>query len=123
MGGAILKRIGIGVGAATLLVVAVGFLMPRTYTVERSLVIDASPDRIATEVAGLDEKILAECEVRYADSSGGTRVTWTLNGDAGLNVLDRYMGVMMDDLAGPMLEDGLDRLKVASERPAPAVVE
>lgn len=119
MGGAILKRIGIGVGAATLLVVAVGFLMPRTYAVERSLVIDASPERIRTEAASLDETYLDECEVRYADSTGGTRVTWLLTGDAGWNVLDRYLNIPYSRLLGSKLEDGLDRLKVASERPAP----
>ena len=52
-------------------------------------------------------------------SGTGTGDVETDTGDAGWNVLDRYMGVMMDGLVGPMLEDGLDRLKVASERPAP----
>jgi len=42
----ILKRIAIGVGLATLLVIAVGFVLPRTYTVERSVTIAAEPGHI-----------------------------------------------------------------------------
>ena len=42
----LLKRIGLGIGLATLLVVGVGLALPREYTISRSIVIDASVDRI-----------------------------------------------------------------------------
>ena len=42
----ILTRVGIGVGAATVLVVAVGFLLPRTFEVSKTMVIKAKPARI-----------------------------------------------------------------------------
>jgi hypothetical protein len=42
----ILLRIGIGVVAATILAAIVGFFLPSTFEVERSLVIEASPERI-----------------------------------------------------------------------------
>jgi hypothetical protein len=41
-----------------------------------------------------------------------------MTGDNGLNVLERYLGLMMDAVVGPVFESGLDRLKVAAERPA-----
>jgi hypothetical protein len=44
--GPILRRIGIGVGLATLVFVAVGLFLPRTYTVSRSVVIAAPQARI-----------------------------------------------------------------------------
>jgi hypothetical protein len=42
----ILKRIGIGVGLATLVVVVVAMFLPRTYTVSRSVVIAAPQERV-----------------------------------------------------------------------------
>jgi hypothetical protein len=174
----ILKRIAIGVGLATLVVIAVGFALPRTYTVTRSVTIDADPARIhgfvgdlerwpdwttwiqedptieiaygdnttgvgahqswkgksgsgeltftrsdpATGIAydmGFDGgKYVARCEMNYRPVGDRTEVEWTMTGDHGLNVLERYMGLMMDAVIGPMFEDGLDRLKVAAERPS-----
>ena len=42
----ILKRVGIGVGGATLLVIVVGFLLPSTFEVSKSVIIKAAPERI-----------------------------------------------------------------------------
>jgi hypothetical protein len=52
--GPILKRIGIGIGLATLLVVAVGFMLPASYTVSRAVTIDADPAHIHTFVGDLE---------------------------------------------------------------------
>jgi len=46
MVGPILKRIGIGVGLATLVVIVVSLFLPRTYTVSRSVMIDAPLERV-----------------------------------------------------------------------------
>jgi len=51
--GPIIKRVGIGVGLATLLVVAVGFMLPSSYTVSRSVIINADPSHIHTFVGDL----------------------------------------------------------------------
>lgn len=42
----VIKRVGIGILAATLLVAGIGLLLPREYTVSRSVVIEASRDRV-----------------------------------------------------------------------------
>jgi len=42
----VLTRIGIGIGAATVLVVVVGFLLPSTFEVTRTVVIKAEPKHI-----------------------------------------------------------------------------
>jgi len=42
-GRAVLVRVGIGVGAASLLVIVVGLLLPRTFSVERSRDVAAAP--------------------------------------------------------------------------------
>ena len=172
----ILKRIGIGVGAATLLVVAVGLFLPRTWTVGRTVTIDAptarvhalcddleqwpawtpwfradpeleitmgavtrgvgahqswrgkdgageltftasDPERgIAYDIAFIDRNTRAVCTMAYAPAANGaTEVTWTMTGDSGWNVMERYLGLLMDPLLGPMFEDGLERLKLVAE--------
>lgn len=42
----VLTRIGLGVGGATVLVTVVGFLLPSTFEVSKSMIIKASPERI-----------------------------------------------------------------------------
>lgn len=53
--GPILKRVSIGVGLATLAVLGVGFLLPATYSVNRSLVIKAEAAHIHTFVNDLEQ--------------------------------------------------------------------
>ena len=48
----VLRLILIGVVLATLVVVAVGFLLPREYTVERRVTINAAPERIHALAGG-----------------------------------------------------------------------
>ena len=51
----IFKRVGLGVGLATLLVIAVGLFLPRTYTIERSIVIAAPQNHIHELCGNLEE--------------------------------------------------------------------
>ena len=51
----LLKRIGIGVGLATLLVIVVGLFLPRTYTIERSIVITAPQEHIHEFLDNLEQ--------------------------------------------------------------------
>ncbi len=180
----ILKRIGIGVGAATLLVVAVGLFIPRTWSVSRAVAIDAEQARVhelcsdlqqwpawapwlqadpelevtlgavtsgvgthqawqgkggageltftrsdpawgvGYDLAFIDQGTHAACTMVYGPvPGGGTEVTWTMSGNHGWNVMDRYLGLWMGPLQGPMLEDGLERLKLVAEDRAPGVDE
>ena len=48
---------------------------------------------------------------KFEAVDGGTKVTWGLRGNSGMNVAGRYMGLMMDRFVGPDFEDGLARLK------------
>jgi effector-binding domain-containing protein len=51
-------------------------------------------------------------------ADGGTRVNWTLEGDAGLNPIGRWFGVFIDRMIGPDFESGLARLKAVAEAEA-----
>ena len=50
----VLKRIGLGVGIATLLVAIVGFTLPASYTITRSIVIDASTQDVHAYLSDLN---------------------------------------------------------------------
>ena len=178
--GPILKRILIGVAAATLLVFAVGLVLPRTWAVSRKATVEAPRERVHALCADLTEwtawapwlqegpglvvtpgdtvqgpgarlawstpdgsgtvavtasdpqdgvaftlafpqrGLRADCLLAYAPAAGGaTTVTWTMTGDAGWNVMDRYLGLMMDPVLGPLFADGLERLKLVAEDKAP----
>ncbi|HXZ50041.1 MAG TPA: SRPBCC family protein [Usitatibacter sp.] len=50
-------------------------------------------------------------------AAGGTRVTWTQEGDLGGNPLKHYIAAAMDRLVGPDFEQGLANLKSVAEKP------
>jgi len=51
------------------------------------------------------------------NASGGTTVTWRMNGDMGSNPLYRWFALFGDRLIGPDFEAGLARLKTLAEQP------
>lgn len=181
--GQIFKLIGIGFGLAGLLVVAVGLLLPSGYTIERSVVINATPEQIHQFAGHLDQwprwtpwlhsdpslvitqgalttgkgaqqswqsktgggeltftrcqsdwgvafdmnlgkkKRLSACSLQYRSIPEGTEVIWQMQGDSGLDIFGRYFNLMLDPLMGPMLDEGLTRLKMLSEEPADSTQE
>ena len=50
-----------------------------------------------------------------APEGGGTRITWSIEGDMGGNPLMRWMALAMDGLVGKDFEAGLARLKTLAE--------
>lgn len=59
----------------------------------------------------------------FAPGDGGTKVTWSLDTDAGMNPISRYFGLMLDSMVGPDYEAGLANLKVLAEADAKAAAE
>lgn len=53
----------------------------------------------------------------FVPEGGGTKVTWTMNGDMGSNPLYRWMALFMDRMVGPDFEAGLANLKALAEKP------
>lgn len=54
--------------------------------------------------------------VSFEPAGNGTKVTWFMAGDAGMNPLFRWFGFFMDRLVGPDFEGGLANLKKLAER-------
>ncbi|QNM96007.1 SRPBCC family protein [Chitinimonas koreensis] len=47
----------------------------------------------------------------------GSKVTWTNEGELGMNPVNRYFGLFMDRMVGPDFEAGLANLKALAEQP------
>ena len=45
----------------------------------------------------------------------GSKVTWNMNGDAGMNPMFRWFGLFMDKMVGPDFDAGLKNLKKLAE--------
>lgn len=176
----IFKLIGLGFGLAALVVVIVGFLLPSGYTITRSIVVQAPPERVHEFVGNLDQwprwtpwlrtdptlvitpgallagegahqswhsktgggemtvtrsqpdwgvafnmvlgkhKRMSACSLLYHPTPTGTEVVWQMQGDSGLDIFGRYFNLLLDPLMGPMLDEGLARLKMLAEEPADA---
>lgn len=55
-------------------------------------------------------------ELQLEPADGGTRVTWSLNGDMGANPLMHWFALMMDRMVGPDFAAGLANLKAEAEK-------
>ena len=54
-------------------------------------------------------------ELQLTPQGNGTKVVWTMNGDAGMNPIVRWLGLFMDKMVGPDFEAGLTHLKKLAE--------
>ncbi|RDV27467.1 polyketide cyclase [Alteromonas aestuariivivens] len=173
---AVLKKLLYGAVVLVVVVAMAGFMLPKEYTVERSIVIDAPPEEIYANVVDLRAwpqwgvwfKRDPEMKITYSGPdraigmrttwqsqtegdgemeitelhhnrqvvyslyfpefdmgstgkfllepvSEGTRVTWSDQGSVGMNPVDRYFVLMIDNLIGPDFETGLQNLKTVIE--------
>lgn len=54
--------------------------------------------------------------ISYAEAGDGkTRVTWRFSGKVGFNPIMRFFAWQMDEMVGPVFENGLKKLKTAAE--------
>jgi uncharacterized protein YndB with AHSA1/START domain len=170
----VLKILKYLLGIAVVLVAA-GFLLPATYSSERSVTINAPVDKVfplvanhkewrrwsvwnqrdpnmqmsysGTEMAAgskwswksksegnggmefsavepnkrigyiltMQDTSPATGELKFTPDGAGTKVTWNIFGDAGMNPVFRWFGLFMDRLVGPDFEAGLKKLKKIAE--------
>lgn len=54
----------------------------------------------------------------FEETPEGTKVTWAMDSDMGMNPVGRYFGLMMDKFLGPDFEKGLNSIKTLVEKPA-----
>ena len=169
-----LKNLAMFVVVLALFLVALAYLMPAQWHVERTAVVNAPPEVIYAKVADLrqwrqwtiwylrnpqletryegpasgvgavsewrdaqgtgrliitaaeanrqiaydllfDGEMLTRGSIVLAPDASGTRVTWTFDGDAGLNPVKRYFGILVTRRVGDDFDAGLATLKRVSE--------
>lgn len=54
-------------------------------------------------------------DLKFAPEGAGTKVTWDMNGNAGMSPVFRWFGLFMDRMIGPDFEAGLNNLKKLAE--------
>jgi uncharacterized protein YndB with AHSA1/START domain len=78
----------------------------------------ATPDqRVAYDLYFPDMDSTSTGELRFEAGPGGTRITWTMDGDMGANPLMHWMALLMDRMVGPDFDGGLANLKALAEQP------
>jgi hypothetical protein len=56
----------------------------------------------------------------FEETPEGTKITWTMIADMGMNPIGKYMGLMMDSMIGSDFEKGLENLRKVVEKPVAA---
>ena len=73
--------------------------------------------RVAYELYFPDFGTTSPGDFRFSAADGGTRVTWTMNGNMGRNPLFRWMALFADGMVGKDFDEGLAQLKALAEKP------
>ena len=60
-------------------------------------------------------KYLSTGTFTFAPDTGGTKVTWGMDGNVSRNPLDRFFSLLMDSMIGKDFEEGLGNLKKKAE--------
>ena len=78
----------------------------------------AEPDKqIAYQLTFADFGMVSRGTLSLLASGTGTKVSWTNEGEFGVNPFIRYFGLMMDSMVGKDFDAGLTNLKQLAEKP------
>ncbi len=75
----------------------------------------ASPTEGVAYDMVFDESYESTGAVSYTPVGEGTKVTWTMRADHGMNIMERYMGLLMGGAVEKMFDRGLEKLKATVE--------
>jgi len=75
-----------------------------------------APKRVAYELYFPDFGTTSTGELRLDAQAGGTRVTWSMDGDMGKNPLFRWVALFADGMVGSDFAAGLAGLKLQAEK-------
>jgi uncharacterized protein YndB with AHSA1/START domain len=79
--------------------------------------IEAVPgERVVYSLTFPDMGMTSRGTLSLAPEGGGTRITWSQEGDVGRSPVNRYFALFMDRLVGPDFEQGLANLKALAEK-------
>jgi uncharacterized protein YndB with AHSA1/START domain len=72
--------------------------------------------RVAYDLYFPDFGTTPQGDLRFVAEGQGTRVTWTMDGNMGSNILFRWMTLFVDGMVGKDFEGGLANLKALAEK-------
>ena len=73
--------------------------------------------RVAYDLFFPDFGTTSSGDLTLVPEGGGTKVTWTMNGDMGANPLFRWFALNADSMVGKDFDAGLAGLKEVAEKP------
>ena len=73
------------------------------------------PNKRVGYILTMEDMTPATGEFKFAPDGAGTKLTWDMTGNAGMNPVFRWFGLFMDQLIGPDFEAGLKNLKKLAE--------
>jgi effector-binding domain-containing protein len=86
-------------------------------------IVESSPFKTIKFKLDFDGQGTASASFQFATVEGGTKVTWGMDTDVGMNPIGRYMGLMFDTWVGKDFEEGLANLKKLVEVQAQSAVD
>ena len=73
------------------------------------------PNKRVGYILTMEDMTPATGDLKFTPEGAATKVTWDMNGNAGMNPVFRWFGLFMDQLIGPEFEAGLKNLKKLAE--------
>lgn len=77
-------------------------------------IIESTPEKIKMEME-FEGQGKSMAEFLFTPTENGTKVTWALDADMGMNPAKKLFGLLMDNMLGKMFTDGLTTMKTEAE--------
>ena len=73
------------------------------------------PNKRVGYILTMEDMTPAAGDLKFTTEGAATKVSWDINGNAGMNPVFRWFGLFMDKMIGPDFEAGLKNLKKLAE--------
>jgi len=73
------------------------------------------PNKRVGYILTMEDMTPATGDLKFTTEGTATKVSWDINGNAGMNPVFRWFGLFMDKMIGPDFEAGLNNLKKLAE--------
>ena len=73
------------------------------------------PNKRVGYILTMEDLTPATGDLKFTTEGAATKVSWDINGNAGMNPVFRWFGLFMDKMIGPDFEAGLKNLKKLAE--------
>src|ERR1700674_4786106 len=96
-----IKNILVALSGLAFMFIVVGYFLPNTWEISKSLVIGARKEHIQTMI----HAVIWHGEVTFEAVGDNTKVTWTEGRDFGNNFINKWLGLILGFIVEPTLAD------------------